>query len=255
MDKCSTTSVTCSLSCGSKKNARLFLHSFPLKFERGSEISSTVIGRRGCVFGADLEGLPLPLGFQCNSRLWVQVEVQEPALIGSKVGSSLGAAPIQRSTSEVRPVRAVWWRHSIGEPSHNGDAAPTLKGVELKDPSEPLGVTLLEWIMLRYSWQGVALRAFYVQVGDSFQSRILLQSILRFIQLLFSDQLITKSLLFAVGHCCQLDRLALRVVLHAIRPISFVQPALQFMVALGNVSLEPSGWTLDDGLRGNLARH
>ena len=172
MDKCSAISVTCSLSCGSKRNARLLLHSFPLKFER-SEISSTVIGHRGCVFGADLEGPP---DFQCNSRLWIQVEVQEPALIGSKVGSS--AAPIQRSTSEVRPVRAGWWRHSIGGPKPYGDAAPTLKGVELEAyPSQPLGVTLLEWIVLRYSWQGIALRAFYVQVGDySFQSRTLLTS-------------------------------------------------------------------------------
>ena len=57
-------------------------------------------------------------------------------------------------------------------------------------------------------------------------------------------------MLFAVGHSRRLDCLALRTVFHAIHSISFVQPALPFMVALGNVSLEPFGWTLDDGLRG-----
>ena len=171
IDKCSAISVTCSLSCGPKRNARLLLHSFALTSERGSGVSSAVIGRRGCVFGADFE---LPPVFQCKSRLWVQVEVQEPDLMGSKVGnSSPGVAPtIPRSTSEVRPVRTVWWRHSIGGPIPYGNAAPTLKGAELEeDISEPLGVTYLEWIVLRYSWQGVALRAFYVQVGDLFQSR------------------------------------------------------------------------------------
>ena len=61
-------------------------------------------------------------------------------------------------------------------------------------------------------------------------------------------------MLFVVGDCCRLDRLALQTVLHAVRPISSVQPALQSMVALVHFPFEPSGWTLDDGLLGNLAR-
>jgi len=165
-------SVNCLLSCGPRKNARHLIHSFSLTCERGIKVSS-----QGRVFGADLR---LPPGLQCSSRLWVQVEVNEPGgMINGNGGSSAGqggpegaafidegSVPMQRSTSEVRPVSSGWWTPLVNGPSLNSGGLRSHPAALQAESPAPLDTSALEWIALMCNWQGIALWAFHIQVGS-----------------------------------------------------------------------------------------